>query len=458
LLTRRSHLWPVRRTAVSCDADVDQIEVEGIGLTRRRLGRVKGIGRWHAPLVSAGNGCSARQTDGYRQSVPSPAATTKRPSLIIATVAMATVSSVFPGLASGSLAVQASDDFGITEGAWGWTLSAFFFGAALSSIGLGRVAQRVGPRRQLMFTTLATAVAQLLIAVAARSFAAVLVLLVVAGCINAASQTAVNLALSQAELPRLGIAMAAKQSAMPASSMLGGLAVPALALTLGWRWAYAMGAALAVVAFIGVRSAIAPGVTSATAAERSVESSNRLLVFVAFICFLLAFTSGSINAWLVASGVDAGLGEGVAGLALSGAAAFGIAMRLLSGTRLDTSRVPPFTAAARVFVIGIVGFVLLTIRSPAVHVFAGVLAFGGGWIWPAFTNYAIVRTNPRSAARATGMTQTGVYLGVMAAPAMTGPIVDGAGYPAMWIITACVGVAAVIGLLVASPHFRRPTP
>ena len=100
---------------------------------------------------------------------------------MVATVALATVSGVFPGLASGSLAVQASDDFGISEGAWGWTLSAFFFGAALSSIGLGRVAQRIGPRRQLMFTTLATAVVQLLIAVAARSFAAVLVLLVVAG-------------------------------------------------------------------------------------------------------------------------------------------------------------------------------------------------------------------------------------------------------------------------------------
>jgi len=389
--------------------------------------------------------------------VSSPAATTKRPSLIIATVALATVSGVFPGLASGSLAVQASDDFGITEGAWGWTLSAFFFGSAVSSVALGRVAQRIGPRRQLLMTTAATAVLQLLIATAARSFGMVLALLVVAGCINAASQTAVNLALSQADLPRLGIAMATKQSAMPAAAMLGGLAVPALALTLGWRWSYVLGAVVALIAHAGVRATISPGVTPATAAERSVESSTGLLVFVAVTSFLLAFTSGAINAWLVASGVDAGLGEGFAGIALSVAAALGISMRLLAGTRLDESRVPPFTAAARLFTIGIVGFALLAIRNPALHVIAGFLAFSCGWIWPAFTNYAIVRTNPRSAARATGMTQTGVYLGVMAAPATTGPIVDGAGYPAMWITTAAVGVAAVIGLLVASPHFRRPT-
>ncbi len=381
----------------------------------------------------------------------------KRPSLVIATVALATVSGVFPGLASGSLAVQASDDFAISEGAWGWTLSAFFLGSAASSVLLGRIAQRIGPRRQLLITTSATAIVQLLIATTARSFGVVLALLVVAGCVNAASQTAVNLALSQADLPRLGVAMATKQSAMPAAAMLGGLAVPGLALTMGWRWSYVLGAAVALLAHLGVRRSVAPGVTPSTAADRSVESSTRLLVFVAFISFLLAYTSGSINAWLVASGVDAGLGEGTAGFALSAAAALGISMRLFAGFRLDASRVPPFTAAARLFTIGIAGFVLLAVRNPTTHVIGGLLAFSCGWIWPAFTNYAIVRTNPRSAARATGMTQTGVYLGVMAAPATTGPIVDRVGYAAMWIVTAVIGTVAVVGLGLASPHFRRPS-
>lgn len=378
-----------------------------------------------------------------------------KPNLVIATVALATISSVFPGLASGSLAVQASQDFGITEGAWGWTLSAFFLGSACSSIVLGRLAQRIGPRRQLMGTTLLSALLQLLVATTAPNFATVLVLLGAAGCVNAAAQTAVNLALSQANLPRLGLAIAAKQSAMPASAMLGGLAVPALALTLGWRWAYAMGAVVALIAFVGVSRVIAPGVVAATPKERSGESTSNTLIAAAFVSFLLAFTSGAINAWTVSSGVDAGLGEGVAGLALSGAAAIGICLRLLSGRWLDRTSMPPFTAAARLFVIGIAGFVLLAVRNPAVHVVAGALAFGGGWIWPAFTNFAIVRANTRSAARATGMTQTGVYLGVMAAPATTGPIVDSVGYPAMWSIVAIIGVVAVGGLMVLSPRFAR---
>lgn len=383
-------------------------------------------------------------------------ASNRSPGLTIATIALATISSVFPGLASGSLAVQASEDFGITEGAWGWTLSAFFLGSASTSVLLGRAAQRIGPRRQLLATTLASATIQLAIATLAPNFGTVVALLVVAGAVNAAAQTAVNLALSQAGLPRLGLAIATKQSAMPASAMLGGLAVPALALTLGWRWAYGLGAAVAIVAFVGVWRVVAPGVPSQRAVAEAGESTSLALVAAAVMSFLMAFSSGAINAWTVSSGVDAGLDEGVAGLMLSLAAGFGIAMRLVAGSRLDHSRTPPLLVAARVFVVGIAGFALLSIRQPVVHVLAGMMAFGGGWIWPAFTNYAIVDANPASAAKATGMTQTGVYLGVMAGPAVTGPIIDGSGYSAMWLVVAGVGCVSAASLVALSPHLHSP--
>lgn len=380
----------------------------------------------------------------------------RKPAIVVGVIALATISSVFPGLASGSLAVQASEEFGISEGAWGWTISAFFFGSASGSIALGRLAQRIGPRRQLLATTAGSAVIMVLIATVASNFATVVVLLAVAGLINSAAQTAVNLALTQANLPRLGLAVAAKQSAMPAAAMLGGLAVPALALTLGWRWAYVLGAVVAAVACLGVFQVVAPGAPAVAMSERdSTGSTSKALVGAAVMSFLLAYTSGAINAWLVSSGVDAGLGEGVAGLALSAAAGLGIVMRLVAGTRLDASTTPPFTAAARIFVVGVAGFALLAIRSPAVHVVAGFMAFAGGWIWPAFTNFAIVNANPMTAARATGMTQTGVYLGVMTGPATTGVVVDRAGYPTMWLMVAAIGVVAGTGLLILSSHFDR---
>ena len=73
------------------------------------------------------------------------------------------------------------------------------------------------------------AAANLTVAVGAHSFAWLVASLAVAGLCNAGCQTAVNLALARAGLPRLGLAIAIKQSGMPAAAMLSGLAVPAIA-------------------------------------------------------------------------------------------------------------------------------------------------------------------------------------------------------------------------------------
>ena len=385
------------------------------------------------------------------------------PSRLIAAVSLATIASVFPGLASGALAVQASADFDVSEGTYGWALGSFFIGAAVTSLPLGRLAQRLGPRRQLLIGLTATVAIQLTIALLVSSFGQMLAMLALAGVANSGVQSAVNLALTQASLPRLGLAIATKQAAMPGSAMIGGLAVPVVALTLGWRWSYVVGAAMAAAAITQVRSFVMPAISTpvtTTPEVRAVsagQSPTPALYGATVVVFLFAFTSGAINAWTVSSGVDAGLSEGVAGVVISAAAGTGIAVRLLIGSRIDASHTPPFRAAALLYIVGIAGFALAAVRLPALHVAASILAFGGGWIWPVATNYAIVTANRRNAAAATGLTQTGVYVGVFSAPIVTGRIIDSAGYPTMWLVVASVGVIAAIGAVILSPQFPRPT-
>lgn len=377
---------------------------------------------------------------------------------MVVTAALATVSCVFPGLATGALAVQASDDFGISEGTWGRTLGAFFLGAALSAVPAGRLAQRLGPRRQLTIGLALTAAAQLSIAFVVRNFIVLLVVLAFAGVMNSVVQTAVNLAISRARLARLGLAMATKQSAMPASAMLGGLAVPAIALTIGWRWAYAAGCALAVATIVLVYRSVAegePAEMAGAATSAVVESSRQALFGAALVSLALSFSAGSIIAWTVSSGVDAGLAEGTAGLVLSGSAILGICVRLLIGQRVDKSQAAPLRSAARITTVGVVGFLLLSFRVPGLHVVASILAFAGGWVWPVLTNFAIVNANPRSAGAATGVTQMGVYIGVFSAPLITGWIVDSQGYQPMWLLVAVVGAAGVVGAWRISPNFPR---
>ena len=370
-----------------------------------------------------------------------------RPSLVIGATVMATVSTVLPGFLIGAMSVQVSAEMGVSEAAYGWGLGSFFGAAMVGSILLGRLSQRIGALSQTTLALGVSAAAQLALAASARSFGAVIGFLVVAGLCNAANQASVNLALAQAQLPRLGLAVSIKQSGLPTATLLAGFAVPALALTVGWRWAYvaSAGFALASLAMARVAAGSSPPRAAANGASRP-ESSSRDLFLAAVVGAFLAFSAGSLNAWGVGSGVDAGLGEGAAGLFLSLGAATGITMRLICGWLSDTMRARPFLVGGVTAMVGSAGMALLALRSPGFHVAAMLLAFGGGWIWPVFTNFGIVRANPEAAGAATGVTQMGIYVGVFVGPLSTGWIIEHSGYPLMWL---AVAASAVIGATIA---------
>ena len=372
------------------------------------------------------------------------------PGLVVNAAVTATVSTVLPGFLIGALSVQVGPEMGVSEGVYGWGLSSFFGAAMVGSIMLGRLAQRIGPLNQMTAALGVSIAVQLALAATARSFGAVIGFLVVAGLANAANQTSVNLALAQAQLPRLGLAVSIKQSGLPTATLLAGFAVPSLALTVGWRWAYVAGAAFAMASLILVRAAIGSSAFAAAARAPVPESSFRDLCMAAAVGAFLAFSAGSLNAWGVGSGVDAGLGPGTAGLFLSVGAATGITLRLVSGWLSDTMRAAPFRVGGVTALVGSVGMAALALRSPATHVAAMLLAFGGGWIWPVFTNYGIVRANPRSAGAATGITQMGVYVGVFAGPLSTGWLIENYGYEAMWLaVTASAVVGAAVSIHIA---------
>ena len=377
-----------------------------------------------------------------------------RPATTIAVLGATAVASVLPAFLVGALSVQVRDELDVSTSLYGWAMSSYFLGAALTSSAIGRLAQIVGPRRQMTTALLITAAVQVVIAAAVDSFGLFLACLAACGIANAATQTAVNLAIAEAGLPRLGLAVALKQSGMPAGSMLAGPSVPLLALTVGWRWSYVAAASVGVISAALVAVVIAPsGDRRPTPTEAAAPapldrppSATSALVSAAVAGGFLSFGAGTLTLWVVESGVDAGLGNGLAGLMLSLGAGLGIAIRLWWGFRLDgLTRLPFFVGGTMVFV-GATGAALLAVRSSPVHVIATIVAFSGGWIWPVFTNFGIMRANRGRAAAATGITQTGVYVGILAAPLVTGVLIDRAGYGAMWLVVAA---SMVIGATVA---------
>ncbi len=377
----------------------------------------------------------------------------KRDNRIVLAAVLATISTVFPGFLIGALSEQVSDDFAISDTRYGWFLGGFFLAAALGSRVTGKVVQRVGPRKQMMVAISVSIVVQLLISTVVDSFWGLLAAMAVAGLMNAANQTAVNLALTRANLGRLGLAIAVKQSGMPGAAMVSGLAVPAIALTVGWRWAYVLGASMAVAGLVAVALVIDGETPELRTTTAEVVSSKRSLRVAALVGFFLAFGAGTLTAWLVGSGVDAGLGEGAAGLMLSAGAALGIALRLTVGFGIDAMKARPFRMAGYMVLLGAAGLALLGVRSPGVHIVATVVAFVGGWVWPVFTNYGIMRTNQQAAGAASGVTQTGVYVGVFLAPVLTGWMIDTVGYSVMWLVVAGFMVAGSVAALTVADDF-----
>ncbi|MCY4424661.1 MAG: MFS transporter [Acidimicrobiaceae bacterium] len=373
-----------------------------------------------------------------------------RPYLVVNAMVVATVSTVLPGFLIGALSVQVSAEMDVSEAVYGWGLSSFFGAAMVGSILLGRLSQRIGALNQMTLALGLSIVVQLALAATAQSFGAIIGFLVVAGLANAANQTSINLALGQAALPRLGLAVSVKQSGLPTATLLAGFAVPSLALTVGWRWAYVASAAFTLVSLAVVRSAVGSSTPARGAAPSTPESSSRDLLWGAAVGAFLAFSAGSLNAWGVGSGVDAGLGEGLAGLFLSVGAATGITLRVISGWISDTMRAAPFRVGGISALLGSVGMAILAVRSPGTHIAAMLVAFGAGWIWPVFTNFGVVRANPQAAGAATGVTQMGVYVGVFAGPLLTGWIIEHSGYRLMWLVVATSSViGAVISIRIA---------
>jgi predicted MFS family arabinose efflux permease len=367
---------------------------------------------------------------------------------------------VFPAFVCGALAVQLRRELQFSAAGVGLAVAAFFAAASLSSVWLGRTAERLGPGTSLRLSAAWSAAAQLAIAVAARSFATLLALLAVTGAANALAQPAANLLIARAlPVSRQGLAFAVKQSAVPFATLLAGLAVPAIALTIGWRWAFVASAAVAGASAWLVppvhRTAATAGSNGAEAEEPARDAPLATMLLLATGIALGAASAGTLGAFLVSAVVDAGVGEAQAGLLLSGGSAVGIGSRLVAGVRADRRAGGHLRVSAFMLLGGAVAYLVFAVGRPVTYLLATPLAFGAGWAWPGLFNLAIVRANPNAPGAATGITQTGTYAGVVAGPLLFGVVAERWSYGVAWLVAAVAALAAAAAMTAGRASLRR---
>lgn len=363
-----------------------------------------------------------------------------------------TTASVLPVFLTGALAVQLSRDLAFDPSGLGLVVALYFGVSALCSLPVGMVVERFGSRVTSRIAVVGAAVLMAALALGARSYVALVVLLLCGAWCNVMGQLSSNLTLARSvPAHRMGLSFGVKQAAIPAATLLAGLAVPAVALTVGWRWAYGIGALLALAALFACPRADARPPARAGKGDRATGA----LAVIGAASGLAAGTATALGIFLVASAVDRGIDPGLAGLVLTLGSVVGLSARLLHGWRTGGH----VAVVAASLASGAIGFVLLAVPGTPALVVGVVLAFGLGWAWPGLLRFAVVRLNPSAPAAATSIVQVGVYAGGFAGPIVFGSLATHAGFPTAWTVNAVVMLVSAALMLVGRrmlvAHARR---
>jgi MFS family permease len=372
---------------------------------------------------------------------------TRSPGAVRAAVGAVTTTTVavLPVFLTGGLAVQITDELGFDPAGLGLVVALYFGVSALTSLPCGWLVERFGAGPTSRAAVLGAGAVMLAVGTLVDSFTALLLFLLAGAWCNVLGQLASNLTLaSSVPASRLGLSFGIKQAAIPIATLLAGAAVPTIALTIGWRWAYLIGAAVALLALLvtprdaagRVRSSATPG-----------EQATAALSVIGIAAGLAAAAANALGIFLVASAVQRGIEPGIAGLTLTLGSVVGLVLRLLHGWLADRRSGGHIAVVAGSLVFGAVGLALLAVPGTWALVLGTTLGFGLGWAWPGLLQFAVVRLNPSAPAAASSIVQTGVYAVGFIGPVGFGYLAAHLSFPTAWLVGAGTMLVAA-GLMV----------
>lgn len=372
--------------------------------------------------------------------------------------ALATAVCVLPVFLTGALAVQIRADLAFGSLGLGIAVGAFRGAAALSASPLGRWVDRLGARRSIRVAVATAGLASIGVAATATSWSILVSWLVVGGCALALGQAGVNrLLVVEVKPKRIGIAFGVKQTAQPVATMLAGLSVPFLALTVGWQWGFALAAALAIVVLVSLprRPAGTPP-ASKTAAPPLRNRPTILLVAIGFGLGNLAVST--VPAFFVDSAVRVGITPHLAGGLLAVASGAALLVRLGSGLLSDRISRGHLRICAGLLAVGSVGIALLALGRPGPMMAGVVISLAGAWAYNVLIWVPLMQAYPSQPGAITGAVMPGGLIGGTVGPIVFGAIAQAAGDPTAWLVAAISGaLAAVVMMMVARRLEREST-
>ena len=376
-------------------------------------------------------------------------------SATIAAGIAATTVVALPTLLVGGLAVIIQDELAFGETELGIAIATSFAAAALAAAPAGRLAEHLGPRRTTWAGLSCAAVSMLGIGLFADSWSQLVLFLAVAGVGITTVQVGVNVLVARGVPPhRQGLAFGAKQAAVPLASLLAGLAVPVIGLTLGWQAAFLLAAAL--VPLVAWRMPDAPPSSRRTTALGKEEAPLSAFALLALGVAFASAGGNSTPAFIVPSMVDRGLEPAHAGVVLAVGSLVGITARVAGGwvsDRLGRGSLLLVTAMVGAGAVGYVGLALA--QQPALIVVFTAFAFGGGWGWGGLVPLAVSRINPDAPGRALGIVQVGAMSGAVLGPLVFGTLAERVAFSAAWSGSALLAGLGIVTILLSRRRLMK---
>ena len=346
-----------------------------------------------------------------------------------------------------TLAVQIRSGLHLTLNELGLAVSVYYLAAAIAAVPSGRLAETFGGARSMRAAAIGAGLCLALVAAVARSLWSLAIMLAIAGALDATMQSATNLLLlRRIAAGRRGLAFGVKQAAVPFTSVLGGLAVPTLALTVGWRWAFGGAVALAALAVLLIpapRTKLAER-RQARAQQPAGALAPLLVLAVGFGLSMLSITA--LTTFLVTSAVASGMGKAAAGLIVALAGGMAVLVRVGVGVRADRIAIRHLRLVCGMLFLGSTGYVVLAVGSATrlgpLLVLGAVVTYGAGWGWNGLFNMAVSVNHPAAPAKASGITLTGNRLAGIAGPYLFALLVTHTSYTIAWLSAAGAAVAA----------------
>ncbi|HXV71612.1 MAG TPA: MFS transporter [Acidimicrobiia bacterium] len=374
-------------------------------------------------------------------------------------ISSALVLVALPFFMVGGLAVQIKAELELSEASLGAAVTIGFLSGAFTAPFGGRIADRVGPRRAVYIGCSIATTALLSLGLFTTGWSTLVGFLCLGGIGVALTDPGLAI-LVGVTVPgqRQGLAFGVKEASIPAATLVAGLAVPTIALTVGWRWAF-----LIAVLPLALVLVLLPRLQTQMQSQETIETElhepatpppkRRALLLAATAAALGTTAASGVGIFLTDSAVAMGMTPGNAGLLLATGSLAGIVTRVATGALADRTGGPQFGLIASMLAVGAVTMSLGGTGNTLLLILGTIGAFTGGWAWTGIYFLSLVKTFPDRPGTVAGIGTAGLGVGNAAGPVLFGLAAGAWSFGAAWVGAGVIAALAALLMVNARRRF-----